>query len=114
MSIRRIRSVTGVPIKFAGLGEDLEAPVEAAAPLYWHELDPYPQAPALPEACRSLAELVRAPAALSRRLLQIGVVDLRTEQSHRIDEVALPVWEEYGHRVEKVGLEGITAMPVAR
>lgn len=58
----------------AALGEDLEAPVEAAAPLYWHELDPYPQPPPLPDACRSLAELVRAPAALSRRLLQIGVV----------------------------------------
>ena len=60
----------------AALGDDLLGSLDAAAPTHWRE------APAgaaeghdLPSGCRPLAGLVKAPAALSRRLSQVGVVD---------------------------------------
>jgi len=62
----------------AALGDDLEAPVEVEAPLQWQQLDPYPEAQALPEGCRCLADFVKAPGALARRLTQIGVVEVPT------------------------------------
>ena len=58
----------------AALGEDLDAPVDRAAPAHWGEALPREGDPALPEGVRSLADLVRAPAQLSRRLAQIGIV----------------------------------------
>jgi chromosome segregation protein len=59
----------------AALGEDLDAPTDAAAPMYWRELVAGEADPALPEGARPLAEVVRAPAVLRRRLAQIGLVD---------------------------------------
>jgi len=59
----------------AALGEDLDAPLDRAAPAYWGDAPASDDDPALPDGARSLAELVRAPAQLMRRLAQIGVVD---------------------------------------
>ena len=60
----------------AALGDDLLGSLDAAAPTHWRE-GPAAAAEAhdLPPGCRPLAGLVKAPAALSRRLGQVGVVD---------------------------------------
>jgi chromosome segregation protein len=62
----------------AALGDDLDAPVDPSAPMRWTEITPADADAALPEAVAALAVHVRAPAALSRRLAQIGVVDKDT------------------------------------
>ncbi len=59
----------------AALGEDLDAPLDRSAPAHWGEAASSDGDPALPAGVKSLAELVRAPAELGRRLAQIGVVD---------------------------------------
>mgnify|MGYP001160545518 FL=1 len=59
----------------AALGDDLEAPVDLPAALYWRTLEAYADNPPLPGGCRSLAELVQAPQALARRLAQVGIVE---------------------------------------
>ncbi len=59
----------------AALGDDLTAPTDEAAPMHWRSLDPAPDAPGLPEGVTRLADRVQAPAALARRLAQIGVVE---------------------------------------
>ena len=61
----------------AALGDDLEASAETSAPAHWAMTDAAGD-PALPGGVRALSEMVEAPAALRRRLKQIGVV-LRTE-----------------------------------
>jgi len=58
----------------AALGDDLEASVNPSAPHHWAETGAGAGDPALPEGVRSLADLAQAPAALQRRLRQIGVV----------------------------------------
>ena len=58
----------------AALGDDLSASDEAGAPHFWSELPTLENPPALPAGAKSLADSVRGPAALSRRLAQIGVV----------------------------------------
>jgi chromosome segregation protein len=61
----------------AALGEDLDAPVDAAAPKHWTPADEntlHPADPALPEGVVPLSRHVQAPPALRRRLGQIGVV----------------------------------------
>jgi len=58
----------------AALGEDLEAPEDTAAPRHWRSLTGS-AAPALPASAKSLADFVKAPKTLARRLAQIGVVD---------------------------------------
>ena len=58
----------------AALGEDIDAPVDHSAPVHWHSLPPLESAPALPAGVSALSDHVRAPASLSRRLSQIGVV----------------------------------------
>lgn len=57
----------------AAFGDDLEAGLEKGVPLRWNGAD----APSanLPAGIKSLGEFVKAPAALSARLSQIGVVD---------------------------------------
>ena len=56
-------------------GDDLTAPADEAAPVHWRTLPPLlPSAP-LPDGVRPLSDFVRAPAALVRRLSQIGVVE---------------------------------------
>lgn len=58
----------------AALGDDLEAPLDAAAPVRWTRNDAAND-PALPAGVVPLASHVRAPNELRRRLAQIGVVD---------------------------------------
>jgi chromosome segregation protein len=59
----------------AAFGDDLNVPAEDSAPVHWRALDAYADAPPLPEGATALSTFVRAPAALARRLAQIGVVD---------------------------------------
>ena len=62
------------PALGAALGDDLDASTDADAPAHWSGLEPAPDDPALPSGVESLAGRVEAPAALARRLAQIGVV----------------------------------------
>ena len=57
----------------AALGEDLDAPADASAPVHWGLVAAAEDA-ALPAGVAPLAAQVAAPAELSRRLAQIGVV----------------------------------------
>jgi len=57
----------------AALGDDLDASTDVAAPAHWARLSGKHD-PALPENVAPLAAHVQAPAALARRLAQIGVV----------------------------------------
>ncbi|HVA15913.1 MAG TPA: chromosome segregation protein SMC [Stellaceae bacterium] len=58
----------------AALGEDLTAPLDAAAPAHWFALPDYAETASLPGDVAPLSSFVVAPAALARRLAQIGVV----------------------------------------
>ncbi|HEV3242219.1 MAG TPA: chromosome segregation protein SMC [Methyloceanibacter sp.] len=58
----------------AGLGDDLDAASDEAAPAYWR-LTASEGDPALPEGAVPLSQFVSAPPALRRRLAQIGVVE---------------------------------------
>lgn len=59
----------------AALGEDLDAPVDNSAPVFWGDVDGAGQDSRLPEGIASLAAFVRAPRQLARRLAQIGLVE---------------------------------------
>jgi chromosome segregation protein len=59
----------------AALGDDLDAPVDPSAPMRWTAVTPDSADPVLPEGVTALSQHVQAPAALARRLAQIGVVD---------------------------------------
>lgn len=59
----------------AALGEDLDIPVDHNAPVHWRQVASQPSDPKLPGNVRPLSEVVRAPAELSRRLAQIGIVE---------------------------------------
>lgn len=59
----------------AALGEDLDVPLDRSAPVHWSEIAPTGEDPALPEGLRPLADIVRAPSELTRRLRQIGLVE---------------------------------------
>lgn len=56
------------------LGDDLSAPEDAAAPVYWSGLPPFESPPSLPDGATPLADHVAAPVALARRLSQVGLV----------------------------------------
>eukprot|EP01042_Synura_sphagnicola_P008122 gene8121-10399_t len=58
----------------AALGDDLDASADPAAPAHWSESGSGESDPALPDGVEPLASHVRGPAALARRLRQIGVV----------------------------------------
>ena len=58
----------------AALGDDLNAPDDEAAPVHWRTLPALDAPPALPSGARPLSDFVDAPAALARRLSQVGVV----------------------------------------
>jgi chromosome segregation protein len=89
----------------AALGEDLDAPIDPAAPAHWAEFAPGADDPALPDGVRSLADVVRAPNQLKRRLQQVGIVDasggaalqgqLRVGQRLVSREGALWRWDGY-------------------
>lgn len=57
------------------LGDEIEAPIDTAAPVYWAVLPPLPVLQDLPASTTPLARFVKAPPALHRRLSQIGVVE---------------------------------------
>ncbi|MBZ0165096.1 MAG: chromosome segregation protein SMC [Notoacmeibacter sp.] len=59
----------------AALGEDLDVPLDAAAPVHWGRSGAGEADPALPQGVRPLTEVVKAPAQLQRRLANIGLVD---------------------------------------
>ncbi|MDP6830174.1 MAG: chromosome segregation protein SMC [Alphaproteobacteria bacterium] len=59
----------------AALGDDLDVPTDEAAPVHWRTLAPRDDASDLPAGATPLSRYVQAPAALARRLSQIGVVD---------------------------------------
>ncbi|HEX5279270.1 MAG TPA: AAA family ATPase [Micropepsaceae bacterium] len=68
----------------AALGDDLEAPLDVAAPRHWRDLGAIEALPPLP-AGAPLSEFVDAPPALARRLSQTAVVTLdegRAAQAH--------------------------------
>ncbi len=58
----------------AALGDDLESPLDPNAPAHWSENGDGSDDPALPAGAAPLLNHVRAPAALIRRLRQIGLV----------------------------------------
>jgi chromosome segregation protein len=58
----------------AALGDDLTAPVDADAAVRWDTLRPLTAPPPMPPGVEPLAARVRGPAALARRLSQIGIV----------------------------------------
>ncbi|HEY4266505.1 MAG TPA: chromosome segregation protein SMC [Micropepsaceae bacterium] len=57
----------------AALGDDLDAPLDEAAPQHWRDLDALDGVPPLPAGI-ALADFVEAPHALARRLAFTGVV----------------------------------------
>ena len=61
----------------AALGDDLEAPLDEAAPHHWRDLGAMHELAPLPQGARALIELVDAPAALARRLAMTGLVDAK-------------------------------------
>ena len=71
----------------AALGDDLTAPIAAEGPMRWTELPPIVAAPMLPDGVVPLSAHVRAPAALARRLLQIGVVADATEAERLLPQL---------------------------
>ena len=59
----------------AAMGDDLAAAGDDTSPIRWNELPPFMQPSPLPEGAQPLANFVRAPGRLGRRLSQIGVVE---------------------------------------
>ena len=57
------------------LGDDLNASTDGQAPVHWRQIPSGATAPELPPGVECLAKHVRGPAALDRRLSQVGVVD---------------------------------------
>ncbi len=72
----------------AALGDDIEAPVDEAAPLHWRELPPLVDPAVLPEGAESLAGFAKAPAALQRRLNATGLI--AREDGHRLQSLLRP------------------------
>ncbi len=59
----------------AALGDDLDVPLDATAPHHWREIAATGSDPELPSGSDALSRHVKGPAAVRRRLQQIGVVD---------------------------------------
>ena len=59
----------------AAFGDDLRAPEDTSAPIHWRAWPDLDHPPGLPDGATALADHVRAPAVLRRRLSQVGVVD---------------------------------------
>ena len=58
----------------AALGDDLQAPLDEAAPHHWRDLGAMDAARPLPGGIKPLSDFVKAPGALARRLSQTGLV----------------------------------------
>ena len=63
----------------AALGDDLSSPTDEAAPVHWRTLPKLVGAPALPDGAMPLDTVVKAPAALLRRLDQVGITETVAE-----------------------------------
>lgn len=72
----------------AALGDDLDAAADPLAPAHWGDSGTGTDDPSLPAGVEPLARYVRGPAALARRLAQIGVV-LRSD-GERLSAVLSP------------------------
>lgn len=59
----------------AALGDDIDAPADEAAPVHWRALPSLDDVPPLPSGLKRLSDVVKAPAALARRLQLVAVVD---------------------------------------
>ena len=59
----------------AAFGDELSASTDESAPIHWVRLADDASPPPLPVGVRPLSDVVQAPAALARRLSQIGVVE---------------------------------------
>ncbi len=57
------------------LGDDLQAALDGAAPIYWRDLPDFTSATPLPAAAKPLSQCVTGPHALGRILSQIGIVE---------------------------------------
>ena len=94
----------------AALGDDLDASTNPSAPGHWAETDRRDDPP-LPGRRRTLSELVTAPAALARRLNQIGLVSAREVARWRVQlkpgqrlvskEGDLWRWDGFGQAAER-------------
>jgi len=71
-----------------GLGDDLSAALDAAAPRQWRVLDIAGNPPPLPLGAVALSRYVEAPAALARRLSQIGVVETHLQGTELAAQLA--------------------------
>lgn len=58
----------------AALGEDLDAPLDSSAPVFWSGSNASGD-PSLPTGIDALSSFVSAPSEMARRLAQIGIVD---------------------------------------
>ena len=58
----------------AVLGDELQAPLDEAAPHHWRDLGALEQSSPLPAGAKPLSEFVQAPGALARRLAMTGLV----------------------------------------
>ena len=72
----------------AALGDDLEAPIDPSAPMRWAGATIDAADPALPDGVEPLADRVKAPEQLARRLAQIGVI--KREQAERVIPLLKP------------------------
>jgi chromosome segregation protein len=105
----------------AALGDDLDAPVDGAASRHWGAVRPHDDAPSLPHGSAPLSDFVRAPAALARRLAQVGVVDdsvgdeLATQliQGQRLVSRSGALWRWDGFRI-KAGTKVAAAARLAQ
>ncbi len=68
----------------AAFADDLDAPADTHAPVHWRQVAAQADDPALPGDAPSLANFVRAPAELARRLRQVGLVE--PEDGHRLKD----------------------------
>ena len=86
--LENVRAQTGYEKALgAALGEDLDLPLDKSAPAHWTKIDS-DNDPALPAGVDALSKFVSAPAELSRRLEQIGVVS--KEQAAAFVSTLLP------------------------
>jgi chromosome segregation protein len=73
--IDAVKVQPGYEAAFAvALGDDLQAPLDEAAPHHWRNLGLLDSAPSLPHGVQPLTVFVDAPSALARRLSMTGVV----------------------------------------
>ena len=106
----------------ASLGDDLDASLDADAPMRWRVLDPLDSAHALPADATALGEHIGAPGALARRLSQIGLV--AREEGDALQAKLLPgqslvspegdVWRWDGYTATAQAIANTTAEKLTR